>query len=135
MSSRVLKLYILSLQNEILLKILKNMDMMTLCCMNRVNTRFYNLTQDPKLYTRLNMRYIRSKESMRIKFHCLTARCKYLQQLDLTECYFDVDDFVNFLDNCGRRLMHLRLRYCKRVDGRVLRKISGTCKNLKGICI
>ncbi|XP_024869500.1 F-box/LRR-repeat protein 4-like [Temnothorax curvispinosus] len=40
-------------------------------------------------------------------------------------------DFVNFLDNCGRRLTHLRFRDCDSVDNSVLLKISEICKNLK----
>ncbi|XP_077270117.1 F-box/LRR-repeat protein 4-like [Temnothorax americanus] len=66
-----------------------------------------------------------------IVFRGFTPRCKYLRQLDLTASNFDVGDFVNFLDNCGRRLTHLRLSNCISVDNRALLKISEICKNLK----
>ncbi|XP_071568059.1 uncharacterized protein [Temnothorax nylanderi] len=101
------------LPNEILLKIFKYLDVVTLCRMNEVNNRRFDiLTRDPLLYTRLNMRYISSDKYMFDIFCYFTPRCKYLQQLDLTGCNFDVNDFVNFLDYCGRRLTHLRLSDC-----------------------
>ncbi|TGZ47867.1 hypothetical protein DBV15_09200 [Temnothorax longispinosus] len=101
----------LLMKTEILLIILKYLDLKTLCCMSRVNWCFKNLTRDPLLYT---------------------PRCKYLQQLDLTASNFDVKDFVKFLDNCGMRLTHLRLRHCsKSVDSFALHKTSEICKKLK----
>ncbi|TGZ50742.1 hypothetical protein DBV15_09296 [Temnothorax longispinosus] len=81
------------------------------------------------------MRYISSDEYMCKLFCYFTPRYKYLQQLDLTEKNFDVDVFVNFLDNCGRRLTHLRIRKCCKDLNPVLLKISKTCKNLKSTCI
>ncbi|XP_071554994.1 uncharacterized protein [Temnothorax nylanderi] len=124
-----------ALPNEILLKIFKYLDVVTLCRMNEVNNRRFDiLTRDPPLYRCLNMRYISSDKYMCDIFCYFTPRCKYLQQLDLTGCNFDVNDFVNFLDNCGRRLTHLRLSDSWK-DGKclnpVLLKTSETCKNLK----
>ncbi|XP_077270002.1 F-box/LRR-repeat protein 4-like [Temnothorax americanus] len=119
-----------ALPDEILLIILKNLDLMTLCRMNYVDKRFNNLIRDPELYTRLNMRNV-SFTDMHDIFCYFTSRCKYLQQLDLTSSNFDVMDFVNFLDNCGRRLKHLRLSDCVSVNNRALLKISEICKNLK----
>ncbi|XP_071565151.1 F-box/LRR-repeat protein 4-like [Temnothorax nylanderi] len=120
-----------ALPNEILLKIFKYLDLVTLCRMNEVNRRFDILTRDPLLYTRLNMRFIESDKYMCDIFCYFTPRCKYLQQLDLTGSNFDVDVFVIFLDNCGRRLTHLRLSKCRMNLNPVLLKISETCKNLK----
>ncbi|XP_071564493.1 F-box/LRR-repeat protein 4-like [Temnothorax nylanderi] len=123
-----------ALPNEMLLKIFKYLDVVTLCRMNEVNNmRFDILTRDPLLYTRLNMRYFKSQKYMSNIFCYFTHRCKYLQQLDLTGCNFDVNDFVNFLDNCGRRLTHLRLSDCNNGEclNPVLLKTSETCKNLK----
>ncbi|XP_071562503.1 F-box/LRR-repeat protein 4-like [Temnothorax nylanderi] len=121
-----------TLPNEILLKIFKYLDLITLCRMNEVyNMRFNNLSRDPLLYTCLNMRCIKSDKYTRMHdiFCYFTPRCKYLQQLDLTASIFDVKDFVNFLDNCGMRLTHLKLRHCISVEA--LLKISEKCKNLK----
>ncbi|XP_071580059.1 F-box/LRR-repeat protein 4-like [Temnothorax nylanderi] len=93
---------------------------MTLCRLNCVNRRFNDLIRDPQLYTRLNI-------------HCPpSAKCKYLQQLDLTKSIFSVEDFENFLDNCGRCLTHLRLEYCgDSINNLALLKISEICVNLK----
>ncbi|TGZ54421.1 hypothetical protein DBV15_04145 [Temnothorax longispinosus] len=98
--------------------------------MSYVDKRFNNLIRDPELYTRLNVRCgdITDMDAM---FRYFTPRCKYLQQLDLTASDFDVMNFINFLDNCGRRLTHLRLRNCELVDNFVLLEISKICKNLK----
>ncbi|XP_071556701.1 F-box/LRR-repeat protein 4-like isoform X2 [Temnothorax nylanderi] len=121
-----------TLPNEILLKIFKYLDLVTLCRMNEVNNRRFDiLTRNPLLYTRLNMRWIESDKYMCDIFCYFTPRCKYLQQLDLTRSNFDVDNFVNFLHNCGRRLTHLRLSGCRMDLNPVLLEISETCKNLK----
>ncbi|XP_071567678.1 F-box/LRR-repeat protein 4-like isoform X2 [Temnothorax nylanderi] len=117
--------------DEILLKIFKNLDLTTLCRMSEVNWRFNNLIRDPELYTRLNVRWIKSDKYMCDIFCYFTPRCKYLRQLDLTGCYFVVKDFIKFLDICGKCLTHLRLSHCDSVDSSVLLKISDICKNLK----
>ncbi|XP_071567403.1 F-box/LRR-repeat protein 4-like isoform X2 [Temnothorax nylanderi] len=120
-----------ALPNKILLKILNYLDLTTLYRMSYVDKRFNYLTQDPLLYTRLNIRRVTDKFITRKVFRYFTARCKYLQQLDLTRSNFDINDFVNFLDNCGRNLTHLRLYYCESVDSHALLKTSEICKNLK----
>ncbi|TGZ53261.1 F-box/LRR-repeat protein 4 [Temnothorax longispinosus] len=118
-------------ENEMLLKILNYLDLTTLCRMNCVDKFFNYLTQDPLLYTRLNIRRVTEKFITRKVFRCFTARCKYLKQLDLTESNFNVNNFVYFLDNCGRNLTHLRLYACKSVDSHALLKTSEICKKLK----
>ncbi|XP_071631385.1 F-box/LRR-repeat protein 4-like [Temnothorax longispinosus] len=120
-----------ALPNEMLLKILNYLDLTTLCRMNCVDKFFNYLTQDPLLYTRLNIRRVTEKFITRKVFRCFTARCKYLKQLDLTESNFNVNNFVYFLDNCGRNLTHLRLYACKSVDSHALLKTSEICKKLK----
>ncbi|XP_071644426.1 F-box/LRR-repeat protein 4-like [Temnothorax longispinosus] len=128
-SKELLRCSLSALPDEMLLKILKNLDLTTLCRMSKINRRFNYLTRDPELYTRLNMRNV-SPICINI-FRYFTSRCKYLQQLDLTASKFHVKNFVKFLDNCGRRLTHLRLSYCQSVHKVVLFKISEMCKNLK----
>ncbi|XP_077278055.1 F-box/LRR-repeat protein 4-like isoform X2 [Temnothorax americanus] len=127
-----------ALPDEILLMIFKYLDLKTLCCMSRVNWCFNNLTRDPLLYTRLNLRGIESDKYMCKLFCYFTPRCEYLQQLGLTGSKFDVNDFVNFLNNCGRRLRHLSLSHCHidvfstQLNPVLLSlEISKTCKNLK----
>ncbi|XP_071642773.1 F-box/LRR-repeat protein 4-like [Temnothorax longispinosus] len=121
-----------ALPNEMLLIILKYLDLTTLCRMKYVDERFNNLIQDYELYTRLIIRNV-SRTDMHDIFCYFIPRCKNLQQLDLTGSNFYVNDFVNFLDNCGRNLTHLRLSQC-RCDvniNPVLLKTSEICKNLK----
>ncbi|TGZ49135.1 F-box/LRR-repeat protein 4, partial [Temnothorax longispinosus] len=122
---------LLALPNEILLKILNYLDLTTLCCMSYVDERFNNLIQDPRLYVRLNIRCVKSHTYMRDIFCYFTSRCKYLRQLDLTGSNFDVNDFVNFLDNCGKNLTHLKLSFCNVDLKPALLKTSEICKNLK----
>ncbi|XP_071553516.1 F-box/LRR-repeat protein 4-like [Temnothorax nylanderi] len=122
------------LPDEMMLKIFENLDLMTLCRMNTVNRRFNDLIRDFSLYTRLNIQQGHFGK-MRNLFCYLTSRCKYLQQLDLRASTFDVTDFVNFLDNCGRSLTHLRLSYCRTVDNLALLKISEICENLKDLTL
>ncbi|XP_071573703.1 F-box/LRR-repeat protein 4-like isoform X2 [Temnothorax nylanderi] len=121
------------LSDEILLIILINLDLMTLCRLNYVNRHFNDLIRDPRLYTRLNIDQIRTVSDKYIRdiFCYFTPRCKYLRQLDLAASNFDVKDFVKFIDNCGRHLTHLRLSRCQLIDSRALLKISEICKNLK----
>ncbi|XP_071567672.1 F-box/LRR-repeat protein 4-like isoform X2 [Temnothorax nylanderi] len=123
--------YLSALPDEVLLMILKNIDLMTLCRMSKINCRFNNLIRDRELYTRLNIRCVTCRRNMRNIFRYFISRCKYLRQLDLTASNFNVNNFVKFLDNCGRNLTHLRLSDCNSVNNSVLLKISETCQNLK----
>ncbi|XP_071565496.1 F-box/LRR-repeat protein 4-like [Temnothorax nylanderi] len=129
-----------ALSDEVILEVLKHLDLKTLCIMNQVNKRFNDLTRDPLLYTRLNMRNICCPTYFYNILCYFTPRCKYLQQLDLTLCNFSSSHFVQFLENCGRHLTHLRImEYVDNewiiewisVDNDVLLKISEICKNLK----
>lgn len=130
--NHLLKFYILSLQDEIIIKILRNLDLISLCSVSRVNKRFNNLAQDPLLYTCLNLKpywYIIDAKAL----YYLTSRCTYLRQLDLSWCdRFSVPDLEMFLDTCGSLLTHLRLNCCSHIDDSAILKISKICKNLKG---
>ncbi|XP_071565534.1 F-box/LRR-repeat protein 4-like isoform X2 [Temnothorax nylanderi] len=134
------KTSVLLRKDEVILEILKHLDLKTLCLMNQVNKRFNDLTRDPLLYTRLNMRNICCPTYFYNILCYFTPRCKYLQQLDLTLSNFSSSHFVQFLENCGRHLTHLRIiEYVRNewiiewisVDNDVLLKISEICKNLK----
>ncbi|TGZ55057.1 F-box/LRR-repeat protein 4, partial [Temnothorax longispinosus] len=123
------------MEDKILLIILKNLDLMTLCRLNYVNRRFNDLIRDPRLYTLFNIRIVPDKY-IRDIFCYFTPRCKYLRQLDLTASNFDVKNFVKFIDNCGRHLTHLRLSRCKLIDdSHALLKISEICTNLKELAL
>ncbi|TGZ32853.1 Uncharacterized protein DBV15_10211 [Temnothorax longispinosus] len=88
-------------------------NLKTLCLMNQVNKRFNDLTRDPLLYTRLNMRNICCPIYFYNILCYFTPRCKYLQQLYLTLNNFSSSHFVQFLENCGRHLTHLRFIQCR----------------------
>ena len=125
------------MQDEILLKILKNLDVTSLCRMGRVNRRFNNLTRDPALFICLKLKNLRPIKSTRINTYnsiipYFESRCHFLKQLDLTSSDISVATFVKFLDNCGSLLTHLRLSNCPFVNDSVLEKISKVCKKLKG---
>ncbi|XP_071635451.1 F-box/LRR-repeat protein 4-like [Temnothorax longispinosus] len=124
-----------ALSDEVILEILKHLDLKTLCLMNQVNKRFYDLTRDPLLYTRLNMRNICCCVYFYDILCYFTPRCKYLQQLDLALCDFSSSHFVQFLENCGRHLTCLRFTECRDVNNDVLFKISEICKNLKELVL
>lgn len=121
-----------TLPDEIIIKILKNLDLKSLCRLSRVNKYFNNLAQDPMLYTRLNLKpywYIINTEAL----NYLAFRCKYLQQLDISWCSnLSVYDFEKFLDTCDLCLLtHLRLNCCVYINDFAMLKISMICKNLK----
>lgn len=115
------------------MRILKNLDLKSLCRVSRVNKHFNNLAQDHLLYTSLNLKpywYIINTKAL----YYLAPRCKYLQRLDLSWCdKFSVPDLEKFLVTCGSLLTHLRLNCCLCIDNVAIFKISRICKNLKGI--
>lgn len=117
--------------------VLGNLDLTSLCYMSQTNKQFNNITEDPRLYTCVNVRNVDDEKLTRDIFHYLARKCKYLQHLDLTSSKFDFEDFCEFFNKYGTQLTHLRLNYCKSVTDSVLLKISRTCKNLKGmyVCI
>lgn len=129
----LLKFLIFSLQDELIIKILRHLDLKSLCRMSRVNKHFNNLAQDPLLYTCLNLKpywYIIDTTAL----HYLAFKCKYLQQLDLSWCdSFSVPDLEKFLDACGNLLTHLQLNCCSCIDDFAILKISKICRNLKGM--
>ncbi|XP_024885825.1 F-box/LRR-repeat protein 2-like isoform X2 [Temnothorax curvispinosus] len=102
-----------ALPDEILLKIFKYLDLVTLCRMNEVNNgRFDILTWDPLLYTRLNMRWIKSDKYMRLTHlrlrDCrmdlnpvllkISETCKNLKELDLSYCHHINDEGFSYLE-------------------------------------
>ncbi|XP_076278966.1 F box and leucine-rich-repeat gene 4 isoform X2 [Lasioglossum baleicum] len=127
-----------ALPDETVLKILKNLDLRSLCCLCRVNKHFNNIARDALLYTSLNLKpYWYCLDTLAL--NCLAPRCKYLQQLDLSWCGNDnmikYQDFVNFIHTSGTLLTHLRLNCCQFVNDAVILEISKVCKNLKELCL
>ncbi|XP_033231673.1 F-box/LRR-repeat protein 4 isoform X2 [Belonocnema kinseyi] len=126
------------LPDETLLKILNNLDLRSLCRCCKVNRHFNNIARDALLYTSLNLKpYWYCIDATAL--HNLVPRCQYLQRLDLSWCgNYDAissQDFVDFLQNCGNLIMHLRLNCCRFVNDFVIREISQICENLKELCL
>ncbi|XP_071561373.1 F-box/LRR-repeat protein 4-like [Temnothorax nylanderi] len=121
--------------HEIIIKILRNLDLKSLCRMGRVNKYFNNLVQDPLLYKSLNLKpywHIISTKAL----YYLAFKCKYLRRLDLSWCdSFSVSDLEKFLDTCGSLLTHLRLDCCSCIDDSAMLKISTVCKNLNELSL
>ncbi|XP_011884018.1 PREDICTED: F-box/LRR-repeat protein 4-like [Vollenhovia emeryi] len=124
-----------ALPDEIVRKILKYLDLQSLCRMSRVNKFFSNLAEDPLLYKSLNLKpywHIIDAKAL----HYLAFKCKYLQKLDLSWCdSFSVPDLAKFLDTRGSLLTHLRLNCCSCIDDVAMLAISRTCKNLKELSL
>ena len=114
---------------------MKNLDLRSLCRCCKVNRHFNNIARDALLYTSLNLKpYWYCIDATALQN--LTPRCQYLQRLDLSWCgNYDAisnQDFVDFLQNCGSLITHLRLNCCRFVNDFVVREISRICKNLIG---
>ncbi|XP_060830023.1 F-box/LRR-repeat protein 4 isoform X1 [Bombus pascuorum] len=127
-----------ALPDETVLKILKNLDLRSLCCLCRVNKHFNNIARDALLYTSLNLKpYWHCLDTSAL--NSLAPRCHYLQQLDLSWCgnynMIKYQDFINFLHISGSVLTHLRLNCCQFVNDAIIFEISKLCKNLKELCL
>ena len=127
-----------ALPDETVLKILKNLDLRSLCRLCRVNRHFNNIARDTLLYTTLNLKpYWHCFDTSAL--NCLAPRCQYLQQLDLSWCgnynMIKYQDFIQFLRTSGTLLTHLRLNCCQFVNNAVILEISKICANLKELCL
>ncbi|CAK9798352.1 F-box/LRR-repeat protein 4 [Anthophora plagiata] len=127
-----------ALPDETVLKILKNLDLKSLCHLSRVNRHFNNIARDALLYTSLNLKpYWHCLDTSAL--NSLASRCHYLQQLDLSWCgnysMIKYQDFIKFLHTSGTLLTHLRLNCCQFVNDAIIFEISKVCKNLKELCL
>ncbi|XP_014487327.1 PREDICTED: F-box/LRR-repeat protein 4 isoform X1 [Dinoponera quadriceps] len=127
-----------ALPDETVLKILKNLDLKSLCRLCRVNKHFNNIARDALLYTCLNLKpYWHCLDTQAL--NNLAPRCQYLRQLDLSWCgnynMFKYQNIVSFLNSCGSLLTHLRLNCCHIVNDIVIYEVSKICKNLKELCL
>ncbi|XP_015432230.1 PREDICTED: F-box/LRR-repeat protein 4 [Dufourea novaeangliae] len=127
-----------ALPDETVLKILKNLDLKSLCRLCRVNRQFNNIARDALLYTSLNLKpYWHCLDT--VALHTLMPRCKYLQQLDLSWCgNYDMikyEDFIQFIQTSGTLLTHLRLNCCQFVNDAVILEVTKVCKNLRELCL
>ncbi|XP_073955874.1 F box and leucine-rich-repeat gene 4 isoform X2 [Choristoneura fumiferana] len=126
------------LPDETILCVMKYLDMQSLCRCAQVNRHFNRLASDAILYRSIDLRPY---------WHCvqsevlatLSARCKFLQKLDLSWCgshYMVHPNYVvNFLKDNGSELTHLRMNCCKFVNDDVLRAIVDTSTYLQELCL
>ncbi|XP_074113577.1 F box and leucine-rich-repeat gene 4 [Cotesia typhae] len=126
------------LPDETVLKILKNLDLKSLCRICRVNKYFNVIARDALLYTSLNLKpYWNCIDTSALSI--IQPRCKYLQRLDLSWCgnYESItsQNFIDFMHSSGCSLTHLRLNCCRFVNDLVVSEISSVCKNLKELCL
>ncbi|XP_011868641.1 PREDICTED: F-box/LRR-repeat protein 4-like isoform X2 [Vollenhovia emeryi] len=121
------------LPDEVILKILKKLDIRSLCRMSTMNKHLNNLTRDGSLFKCLNLINMRNMHSMYIDDIILyfISRCEHLRQLDLTSSNVSFLHFKKFLESCDGRLTHLRLSNCRFVDSCALLEIANMCKNLR----
>ncbi|XP_046627361.1 F-box/LRR-repeat protein 4 isoform X1 [Neodiprion virginianus] len=126
------------LPDEAVLKILRNLDLRSLCRCCQVNRHFNNIARDALLYTSLNLKpYWYCIDTSALE--TLASRCQYLQRLDLSWCgnYNTITskDIQEFLTSSGNQLTHLRFNSCQFVNNSVILKVSMICRNLKELCL
>ncbi|XP_066993757.2 F-box/LRR-repeat protein 4 isoform X2 [Anabrus simplex] len=126
------------LPDETVLKIFGYLDLLSLCRCAQVSRHFRDLATDSLLYTELNLKvywYCTTSKAL----ETLAGRCQYLQKLDLSWCgslkSIRSCDFVNFLNQSGSQLTHLRLNSCLFANDTVIIKVAIICKNLKELAL
>ncbi|XP_011869603.1 PREDICTED: F-box/LRR-repeat protein 4-like isoform X2 [Vollenhovia emeryi] len=122
-----------TLPDKIILNIFQSLDIKSLCRMSTMDKRLNNLTRDASLFKCFNVLNMRNMNAMyidNILSYC-TSRCRHIQQLDFTSSDISISKFREFLQTCGGRLTHLRLRNCKFVGSYALFTIAEVCNNLK----
>ncbi|KAJ1526764.1 hypothetical protein ONE63_008339 [Megalurothrips usitatus] len=127
-----------TLPDENILQILSYLDLKDLCRCAQVNRHFQGLAQDPHLYIELGLRkYWHCVNPTSLK--CLAPRLVYVQRLDMSWCgnYSDItpEDFIDFLESCGKSLTHLRLNCCKFVSDLSIEKIASVCSKLQELAL
>ncbi|XP_034937072.1 F-box/LRR-repeat protein 4 [Chelonus insularis] len=126
------------LPDEMILKILSNLDLKSLSRISRVNKYFNMIAQDTLLYTSLNLKpywYCFNTRTLEL----FIPKCQLLRRLDLSWCgndnFLQSQNIANFFTLCGHHLTHLRLNCCQFVNDSVIETISTTCEYLKELCL
>ncbi|XP_011863072.1 PREDICTED: F-box/LRR-repeat protein 4-like [Vollenhovia emeryi] len=121
-----------TLPDEMILKILKYLDIRSLCHMSTMNKRLNNLTRDGSLFKCLNLLNMREVPSIYQDniISYFTSRCKYLQKLHLSSSIISTLELRKLLDICSERLTHLRLSYCS-LKSTAFDDIAERCNNLQ----
>ncbi|KYN17326.1 F-box/LRR-repeat protein 4, partial [Trachymyrmex cornetzi] len=117
-----------ALPDEIIMRILRNLDLKSLCRMSRVNKHFNNLAQDHLLYTSLNLKpywHVIKKKAL----YYLAPRCKYLRRLDLSWC-----QGIDALADC-KNLREVDFGWCGSTTGHgnSFRRLFSSCQHLEKV--
>ncbi|XP_063603354.1 F-box/LRR-repeat protein 4-like [Penaeus indicus] len=122
------------LPEELIIHILKELDIRSLCRLAHTCKLLQKYTSDPFLYIRLNLKncwWLVSNATL----ECLSSRCLLLQSLDLSWCgpynALDTETFMEFIHTCGRQLTILRLNNCHFIDNYCLYMIANVCLSLE----
>ena len=123
---------------ELLIKIYKLLDLLSICNLSQTCHMLHNITYEPFLYMQLNLKnYWWLVNDSTLDY--LGERCSQLQQLDLSWCgpYDSVTStsFMQFIHQCGHHLICLRLNNCHFVDNYCLYMIANVCVNLEELSL
>jgi len=122
------------LPDEIILKIFQFLDLVSLVSCSAVSTLFRDVSNDPVLYTVIDLRSI---------FYCISSsglswllqRCSRLSKLDASWCgnYGRIipSSLQGFIERIGHGVTHLRLDNCHVATHKVLESISMCCGKLE----
>lgn len=121
------------LPEELIMYILRKLDIRSLCRLAHTCKLLQAHTSDPILYMNLNLQncwWLVKNATL----ECLAPRCSLLQCLDLSWCgpygAVDTETFMEFIHACGHQLMVLRLNNCHFIDNYCLYMIANVCPNL-----
>uniref|UniRef100_T1ITN6 F-box domain-containing protein n=1 Tax=Strigamia maritima TaxID=126957 RepID=T1ITN6_STRMM len=121
------------LPHEVINLIVGYLDLPSLCKVARLNMLFYNHCYDSLLYIELDLQACWEKISNKTLIG-LQSRCCNLQKLNLSWCghYERIapQSFINFIENCGSQITHLRLANCQFINNECLRCFCLICTNL-----
>lgn len=122
------------LPEELILHILRQLDIRSLCRISSTCKLLQRYASDPFLYMKLNLKncWWLVKNST---LECLRSRCSLLSCLDLSWCgpynALDTETFMEYIHTCGRQLTTLRLNNCHFIDNYCLYMIANVCFNLQ----
>ncbi|KAG7166594.1 F-box/LRR-repeat protein 4-like 5 [Homarus americanus] len=122
------------LPEELILYILRHLDLRTLCRLSLTCRLLHRYTSEPCLYMNLNLKncwWLVNNTTLEY----LSGRCSLLQALDLSWCgpydALHTHTFMEFIHSSGRQLTTLRLNNCHFIDNYCLYMIANVCLSLE----
>ncbi|XP_076035228.1 F-box/LRR-repeat protein 4-like [Oratosquilla oratoria] len=122
------------LPEELILHIMRLLDLQSLCRLAQASKRLHKYALDPILYIKLNLKnYWWMTDNSALE--CLAPRACLLQELDLSWCgpynALDTETFMEFIHQSGRQLRVLRVNSCHFIDNYCLYIIANVCPDLQ----